>query len=502
MALAAGGKSGFGCTESGRRQWIADGLALIGGSLFTLSLSPFDLWPFAGLSVGLLFWSLLQGSTARSVARFYLYSLGLYGAGVSWIFVSVHEYGGASTALAGLIVTLLVFSWSLTCLPLAWVFARHYRANSYTVVLGFSVAWFFLEVFRGWFLTGFPWLFLGYGVMGTPLEHFAPVGGVSLVSLLAALGVSATVMALCQRQWWWLTPMPVIVLTGVLMSQLTFTEAGDKLSVSLVQGNVDQHAKWHPENRLPIYQRYVEATEDEWGRDLIVWPEAALTIFREQADSYLQNLDRRARNAGSTLLLGLPDRNADGGFQNTVLALGEGQGHYVKRRLVPFGEYVPLEKYLRGLIEVLDLPMSRNQPGPDVQAPLMAGPYRLSTSICYEIIFPVLVSNAVAAPDLLLTVSNDTWFGASIGPWQHLQMARMRALEQGRYLIRGTNNGVTAIIDHQGRLTSKLPQFETAILRGDVEVRTGLTPYHQWGNLPAVVLALLMLALAGYRRHQ
>ena len=201
-------------------------------------------------------------------------------------------------------------------------------------------------------------------------------------------------------------------------------------------------------------------------------------------------------------MTGIPDRYDNGGLQNTVLALGNGSGQYIKRRLVPFGEYVPLEGVLRGLIQFFDLPMSRNISGPLMQPPVVAGNLLLSLSICYEVAYPELVRQSTRDADLLVTVSNDTWFGSSIGPWQHLQMARMRTLENGRAMVRATNNGVTALIDHQGRLKATLPQFEAGVLRGDIEIRTGSTFFTQFGSLPCFVLCFLLILVVPVQQQR
>jgi apolipoprotein N-acyltransferase len=246
----------------------------------------------------------------------------------------------------------------------------------------------------------------------------------------------------------------------------------------------------------PILQTYTNLSAGEWGRDLIVWPEAAITLFRSDAESFLQQLAARGKASGTALIMGIPDRDAEGHFLNSAIALGQGEGTYVKRRLVPFGEYVPLESVLRGLIQLFDLPMSRNVSGAATQAPLLVGEHRISMSICYEVVYPELVRKTVEQPDLLVTISNDTWFGASIGPWQHLQMARMRALENGRYMLRATNNGVTAVINEQGHIVASLPQFEQAVLRAQVPILAGMTPFARYGQL-AVLLLVLGATAAG-----
>lgn len=476
-------------------RWYFDVAALIAGALFPFSLSPFGLWPLALVAPVALFWSARSGSTRRTVLRFYLFNLGMFAVGVSWIFVSIHNYGGASVPLAGILVGSLVAAYSLVCVPLAYVYARFFRQSDISQVLGFVALWVLQEWFRSWFLTGFPWLFLGYGVMETPIANFAPYFGVFGVSFVSVLAMLSLLLAVERQKIVWVVPPMLVLTVGFVLERIPLTSPDGSIDVSLVQGNVDQHVKWRPENRLPILNHYRQATEDEWGRDLIVWPEASITIFREYATEYLDQLDKEGKTRHTSLVLGIPDRNEEGRFLNTLLAIGEGDGRYVKRRLVPFGEYVPLEQYLRGVISVFDLPMSRNRPGPANQPPILVGDHTVSVSICYEVVYPDLVRRAAESPALLLTVSNDTWFGASIGPWQHLQMAQMRALENGRSMVRATNNGVTAVIDHRGKLVASLPQFEKGILRQSVELRRGDTPFHRYGSWPVLGLCLSMLLL-------
>ena len=181
-------------------------------------------------------------------------------------------------------------------------------------------------------------------------------------------------------------------------------------------------------------------------------------------------------------------------FRNTAIGIGNAQGRYVKRHLVPFGEYVPLEGLLRGLIEFFNLPMSRAEPGPWQQAPLQVAGNPAQMAICYEVVYPLLVSNPPTA--LLLTISNDTWFGDSLGPQQHLQMARMRALENGRWLLRATSNGVTAIVDPAGAVRGRLPQFRAGVLTGEYHTMEGQTPFSRFGNWPFLALLAGLAAAA------
>ena len=240
--------------------------------------------------------------------------------------------------------------------------------------------------------------------------------------------------------------------------------------------------------------------------DLIVWPETAVPVLRQHVQPYLAAMGEHARERGAALITGLPVRepNAAGEprYYNALTSLGEGSGTYLKQKLVPFGEYVPLQDLLRGLIEFFNLPMSDFARGAADQPLLQARGYQLAPFICYEVVYPEFAASLAAQSDILLTVSNDTWFGSSIGPLQHLQMAQMRALEAGRWMIRATNNGVTALINPFGRISQQLPQFEQATLQGDVVPMQGLTPYLVWRGWPMAALVVGLLGWALYRRYR
>ncbi|MFB3078056.1 MAG: apolipoprotein N-acyltransferase, partial [Lysobacterales bacterium] len=293
------------------------------------------------------------------------------------------------------------------------------------------------------------------------------------------------------------------VLAGAL-SMFHWVAPGESREAALVQGNIDQAVKWLPENRGPIIDKYMELSAPHWGVDLMLWPEAALTLFQHQAADVLAALDARGRTSGTGLILGIPGAEPMPGgrvvFRNLALGVGEASGRYVKQHLVPFGEYVPMESWLRGMLEVFDLPMSSTEPGGSGQPLLVVNGAKAAMAICYEVIYPELVREQARRADFLLTISNDTWFGESIGPVQHMEMARMRALENGRWLLRGTNNGVTAIVDHRGRVRHQLAQFRSGVLRGSYRLMTGRTPYSRFGDTPLLILGVLTAVVFVWHR--
>lgn len=483
-------------------------IACLAGCILPLSLAPFDLTIAAFISLTLLFVTTVTCSAQRAAVRYYLYALGMYGVGTSWIFVSINEYGGASINLAALLVSLFVAGVSLPSLFQGYLFGlltSGISPGARTAVL-FAACWTAHEWLLTWFLTGFPWLFVGYSQLQTPLLGYAVLSGVLavgfVVALTSALLGCVIISPKLRRGLSALAMIAVLWLAGSWLTSIKFTQPKRVVTVSLVQGNIDQAVKWRREMVQPIINTYLELTEPEWGRDLIIWPEAAITVFRDRAERLLQHLDAKGDDSGSTLVLGIPDRDVEGNFMNAAIGVGVTESEYFKRRLVPFGEYVPMEEVLRGLIGFFNLPMSHNKVGESNQPPMQFGNTWIGMSICYEVVYPDLVRSNETVPGILATISNDSWFGRSIGPLQHFQMARMRAVENGRYMLRSTNNGVTAIINHRGDVESSLPQFEAGVLRGDAEIRTGQTPFGKVGHWPLVVLLALIFAISFLRRYR
>ncbi|QEY57972.1 apolipoprotein N-acyltransferase [Pseudomonas sp. C27(2019)] len=494
-----------------RTGWIGNGIALIAGALITLTLAPFNIWPLALIACMTLYIGLSELSARHAAIRSWWFGLGLFASGTSWVYVSIHDYGAASAPLAFFLTVLFVAGLAFFLALFGWLWARFFRQNNHSTsnALAFAVLWVAIEAFRGWFLTGFPWLYIGYSQLHGPLAGFAPIGGVWLISFILALSSVLLLILLKNQQWQSrLTAallLSILWVSGFALQSLEWTQpSGDPLSVTAIQGNIEQNLKWDPtqiEAQLLLYQ---SLTLNAAPSDLIIWPETAVPILKDQAQGYLNSMDRIIGRQDSALITGLPLRqNDDNGnlrYYNAITTLGESQGEYLKQKLVPFGEYVPLQDLLRGLIAFFDLPMSDFARGSNQQPPLNAKGYKIAPYICYEVVYPEFATKLAAQSDILLTISNDTWFGTSIGPMQHLQMAQMRALEAGRWMIRATNNGVSALIDPQGQISATVPQFQQAVLRGSVVPMQGLTPYLRWQSWPLILLCALCLIPAVLQR--
>ncbi len=487
-------------------------LALAAGIFAPFALAPYGLWPLGIASLLLLLASLQQASPKQGLVVGWLYGLGFYGTGVSWVYHSIHDYGHAAPPLAAGLTLLFVAGLSLLfTASFGYAFARLFKNNCWGNLLGFPALWVLFEWLRSWLLTGFPWLFAGYAHTDTVLSHWAPVSGVYGVSFIIALSASSLyflILKLYTRSlgrgfalYTSLFSLPW--LATLLLSQISWTQRqATPITVTLLQPNITQDVKWLPEQRNKTLSQLYRQTRQHLDSDLIIWPENAIPMLQDRAGPYLNNVTALASQSNSAVITGIPWRENDGSnsvFHNSIVALGNGNGVYHKQKLVPFGEYVPLQQLLRGLIEFFNLPMSDFRRGPAEQSPLLINvknqALKVAPYICYEIVYPDFVRTMAKQSDLLLTISDDSWFGRSAGPLQHLQMARMRAIENGKYLMRGTNTGVTAIIDDQGQLIAQARPFVKGNLTGEVWRTSGQTPYSRLGSWPVLLLCTVLIAV-------
>ncbi|WAH57127.1 apolipoprotein N-acyltransferase [Pseudomonas silvicola] len=495
-------------------------LALAAGALMPLALAPFNLWPLALLSAALFYHGLKTLPARLAFRQGWCYGFGSFGAGTSWVYVSIRDFGDAPLPLALALTVGFCAGLALLFAVHAYLWARYFRRDQAPVAdaLAFAALWLAMEVLRSVLLGGFPWLLLGYSQLDGPLAALAPLGGVWLIS--AALALTAALLASARA--WHRRPrqaLRAVALlfapwaTGLLANGYAWTQpAGPALKIAAVQGNVAQQLKWDPAYARSTLDHYRQLTAPHGDADLVVWPENAIALLREDVGPPLRAMDEAFKGRHQALITGIPVSQADGHggqrFYNSLMVIGAGTGTYFKQKLVPFGEYVPLQQYLRAVMGLFDLPMSNFSPGPPRQPPLLAKGITVAPLICYEGVFPQLSAEQASHGQLIVTVSNDTWFGRSIGPAQHLQIARMRALESGRWMVRATNSGITVLVDPLGHVQARLASFQSGVLRGDVVPMTGSPPYLRWRLWPlgsgcALVLALAaVLGRSSRRRHR
>jgi apolipoprotein N-acyltransferase len=475
--------------------------AFLAGAVSVVAFGDWNLFPVPVAALGLLCFAWLRAPAPRAAAWLgFAYGAGLFLVGVSWVYVSLHDFGMMPAPLAA--VATLLFCLYLALFPAAvgWLQARLAVGLPLRLLLVIPALWTLAEWLRSWLFTGFPWLALGYSQAGGPLAGIAPILGVFGVSFVAAVAAGAGVMLL-ERDSRNARSVAAAVLVALGAAGWTLggvqwtTPEGAPLAVSLLQGNIPQELKFVPgryESTLETYARLVERSE---GR-LIVLPETAIPRFlHEVRPDYLERLKRLAAARDGDLLVGAPVLEAGRRYYNAVVSLGAAptQG-YAKSHLVPFGEFVP--PGFGWIVGVLKIPLSDFARGSDEQRPLAVAGQRAALNVCYEDAFGAEIIRQLPEATLLVNVSNVAWFGDSLAPEQHLRIARVRAIETGRYMLRATNTGITAIVDPHGAVAGRLPAFTEGVLEGRVRGYVGATAYVRTGDVPVIAGALLVVAAA------
>jgi apolipoprotein N-acyltransferase len=485
-------------------------LAAVVGGVLPFAFAPYGCYPIAALPLAVLFWLWRDCSPARAAAYGGCFGFGLFAHGASWVQVSIHQFG----------LPLYTFSVSMTLLfivilavfpALAGYVMQRTRANSATLqlLIGIPCWWVASEYLRSWAFSGFPWLLLGYSQTDSWLAGYAPIVGAYGISLVVAFIAALLVFLSDARN----TRASRLVAIGTIVLAISGGGALRKvdwtvrqvppIKVALVQGAVPQTIKWQPEYRAATLALYDALTTPQWGNELVVWPETAIPAFPDEIRRELDQFGARARNSGTALLVGIPTGDRlHGPYFNSVVLLNDGVQKYDKHHLVPAGEYLPLDQWIRPILNFLAIPMSNFSPGKPLQAPLEYGAIRAGVSICYEDAYAEEVAKPLPAANILVNVSDDAWFGDSIAPHQHLQIARMRALEGGRYLLRATNTGISAIIDPRGQVIAQSPQFESYVLTGSAELREGATPFIGGGRYAVPLLLAAGIFVGGLSRYR
>ncbi len=484
-------------------------LAALAGGVSVFAFAPFEYFLLGQVSLALLTRVLRGVRGARAGFLIGLaWGFASFVGGVSWLYVALNRYGGMPMPLAGLAIALFCAYLALFPAVAAALFVHFRRGAALRQAALFAGLWTLGEALRGWLFTGFPWLAIGYSqTPPSPLASFAPVLGVYGVSMLLALVASLVALTAWMKVGPSATGWAVIVVVGVgghQLGKVSWTvPAGEPVVVALIQTNIEQGLKWRPE-RLADWLQTNTRLAREHAADLVVLPETTLPLLADRLPAgYLDELARDARTGGGNLVLGVFLRDAQGGIYNAALSVGASPSQtYAKRHLVPFGEYSP--PLFGWFYDLVDIPMSDQTRGAPDQAPMKLGEQRVAVNVCYEDLFGRELIRSLPDATLMLNISNLAWYGDSFAQPQHLQIARMRALETGRPMLRSTNTGMTAVVQPDGSVSGVLPPFTQGALRVPVQGYEGLTPYARWGDRAALLLALVAVGagVVGARRRQ
>lgn len=477
---------------------------LLLGSAMSLCFAPFGLSLLAPLLLLPLLYICMLVSPRDAGAHAFWFGLGMFLTGTYWIYISVHVYGNAAPWIALLLMLGLSIIMASFLFVAGWLISRLSQGEPGQMLLVVPAVWVLVEWLRGWVFTGFPWLALGYGQIDTLYAGWAPILGVYGVSFMLMISTIALLAVLVSHG-----PQRVVALVAILLPWLVgglllrfeWTEPdGDLVRASIVQAGVSQDKKWDREQLRPTMEFYRRATRSVPDSEIVVWPEVAIPALDDQVGEFIDVIEQDLLGGSRSVLFGILERSFEQGdvrIYNSVFIVGGAERQaYRKRHLVPFGEYFPVPAWLREWMKMQNLPHSDLSAGADIQ-PLLsaANGSRFAVAICYEDAYGAEQLYAFPEANLIVNVSNDAWFGDSIAPHQHLEIARMRALEVGRYAIRSTNTGISAFIDDHGELLAVGKQFEPQLMTANVESRRGMTPYARFGNAPIVGLCIAIVAL-------
>ncbi|MEJ2387191.1 MAG: apolipoprotein N-acyltransferase [Chromatiaceae bacterium] len=476
--------------------------ATVAGGLAVLAFAPFGVYLIAVLALAVLYELLARSSPAGGFWVGWAFGIGLMGFGVFWIRISLNEFGNMGAPLAYGLTFLFILGMALYYGIVGWLMAGLAgRGPPWTgPLLLFPSLWVLGEWVRGWLFTGFPWLAVGYSQVDSPLAGLAPIAGVYGVSLAVALSAGLVWGAVhwqARDRVAALMALGALWLAGGVLLHLDWTHpAGRPLRATVVQANIRQSVKWDPESRISTLRAYVKMTRANWRSDIIVWPETAVPDFLNRVQRvFIDPLTTEAKNSRTELVIGIPVHDpTEHRYYNGLMSLGTIQDLYRKRHLVPFGEYMPFKSLLGPLAEAFEIPMSDFRAGRAGRPLLRVGHYLAGVSICYEDAFPGEVVEAMPDAAFFVNVSNDAWFGDSLAPPQHLEIARMRGLENERWTLRATNTGISAIMDAKGRIVGRVPAFERGVTTAQMQPRAGATPFAYAGDWLPIGAALGMLA--------
>ncbi len=462
-------------------------ISFISGAISVLGFAPYHYAFLLIISLSLFFFVLQCSSTKQAFWQGYFYGLGLMGFGVFWLRISFDEFNHLGSFLSTLLVFGFIFSIAFYFAFIAFFCRLFSQGNLW--IIGFI--WVLGEALRSWFLTGFPWLSIGYAFIDTPLAGFAPIFGIYGVSLSVAISaIFICLILLKPRKKTYTFCLLGLWFSGWILYTIEWTQVEkEELKIALFQANIPQQIKWNPEQLVPTLQRHLDMRDNQPDADLIIWAETAIPALLTRVESVLTPLESQLKKQNQAVLTGIP-LSKKGQIFNSLLLLGTAQRQfYYKHHLVPFGEFQPLP-ILQPLIDYFNIPMSNFTQG-QTSSVLTLKDFNLGVSICYEDVFSREIQAAMPVADILINVSNDAWFGHSIAPYQHLQMARMRALENGRYFVRATNTGVSAIMNEKGKVLKRLGLLKSGTLIATIPKISGLTPFARYGEYPIWIILII-----------
>lgn len=490
-------------------KWLIKVNPIFAGLLLPLGFSPFHLPGLSILSLAWLF-SLLTKKTTLKIAwtNGFLFGLGVFTLGVSWIYISIHDYGHLNAVLSLCITTLFIVYLALfpALVCSMYKLLENHLSSALFSCLSFSAIWVLVDYLRANLFGGFPWLLLGFSQIDTPLNTWLPILGVygcSFFVCLAATFLAKTFERSNPYYYYWLTAFVALLIIPSFFSCQWATAKGKALKAGVVQANIAMKNKWNEQTFYQLINHYQQAIERLIEHnDLVVMPESAIPIPIHYVNEFIEFISNKATEKNRALLLGTLQSTSpfSDDFFNTMIALGQAEGQYRKRQLVPFGEFIP--KSLQFLLTWFEIPTANVHPGKTNQPLIKVLHHPIASLICYELAYPERLRNQLPKAEWIVSISDDGWFGHSLALYQHVQMARVLSRLTARQQIVANNDGLSTFIGYNGEILASLPPFEAGILQYRIQPAQGSTWWVSWGDKPILAACLVILLLAFIRGNR
>lgn len=488
-----------------RTQHVQYVLVFVAGLVGPLGFAPFHMPGLTLLSLSFLFAQLLNAPVKTSAILGFVFGLGYFGLGVSWVIISIHDYGEINYFFSALITLLFIMYLAIFPALVAYLFARlKTNRSSLGLMILFSILWCLSEVLRSRLMTGFPWLLIGTSQIDTPLRYLTPLIGIYGLSLLCAF--CATLLTFAMREirfnrYYYLVAFIILLISPSLLQSIAWTKIDNKpISIGAVQANLSMRDKWDEALFWNLLKYYEKATDKLMGKQLIILPESAIPLPAHYLEAYLERLNNKALAANSAIILGIlqPANDNETYFHNAIISLGHAKGVHNKYQLVPFGEYIP--KPFETINRWLNLPELNILPGKYSQKLIKIFNHPIASLICYEIAYPNLLRQQLPKAQWIVSISDNGWFGQSLASYQQLQMSQMLSLLTGRYQIIVNNDGLSSVINPAGHIVNGLQPFSSGILQSEVFEASGTTPWVVWGDYPIFIFCFICLVFTQNNR--
>lgn len=473
------------------------------GLLFPLGFAPFH-WPgVAIISLALLYYQLQQSGRSHAALHGFAFGCGVFSLGVSWIFVSIHEYGHLNLLISLLVTLLFIAYLSLFPALMAFCFSRMpVKPLSLSSGLVFSALWVLNEYLRSTLLTGFPWLLLGVGQFDAPSRYLLPIIGIYGVGLVTCFAATLLAMSVTKanRLIYFVMVVTLLLLPNLMQYKQWGETSTRPVSIGIIQANMSMRDKWDESLLWALLQRYKHDTQQLLGTELIVMPESAIPLPPSYITDFIEELHQSATQANSSILLGtlLAAPHSDHYF-NAITVLGRGEGTYLKQHLVPFGEYTPAP--FTWITHWLQVPDGDLEAGKSQQHLINIQNHAIASLICYEVAYGSLLRAQLPQAEWIVSISDDGWFGHSLALYQHQQMAQALSLQTARYQILANNDGLSSVINNEGEIIASLPAFSSGLLRSFIYPMQGNTPWVYYGDWPILVFSALICLFCFFIRH-